>query len=776
MGRVLSKYPPLERFTDESGKHHGWQVAPDNEWSQLEADIYKTILTLSAKYRIPCSLPFLPGAIGYLDMYSQKRSLTARLDTAREWFFVFFGALSYLVAMLKLGPDHSGVSSEEWLPVLHSAGISPTFVDGIHDSLVYEVDQHRARRCGVVLDLLNLSKDQPDPNWFITMGVPVWYRWGCAEDGCTSLKKWSPPQLLLDRNPPTTPAHPSAAEVPSCIPASPSSPATQESVCSVDPQPPNHPTGLEWPAQTSPTSPSPPPIDDDSEEFLPPPHPSKGSTEAPVAVKKDPEWVEFFAARERAHEKLLKTETPKAQLVRENRTREPATASAKVFEWFESDKEGVLWERIPVLAKARLDTLHSYGDGQKRYDPFFNEWDCCAEWGDDNYEDWSDDGYIHAPPIPVGTTALLCTNKKPDSVPVSQSEGDLPTDVFLNSGEAPHDALLNAADETLKSFLGFVYPTPGFEPPADVPSEQEKVFYLRVLGLDSSNWPIDQGYFSSSHFFAAQAFTKSLYARRMPFPGTWDLREDCTHPVALTPRARNVGLVVLRESDKVDPHDSIKRYYVFTETTKHSWRLAVTSASAVFMVCRRPATEDITDIALLLSSHGIPFRAFFPTSTIIKGPQSGHSISHQIPKRPFGHKFTREDYDAYIHMRTLLLGQSHMQAAIKRGGIVWRLAVGTLGTSQAALPPSFWGSTHRLELDGVEYVDSVLTTMEMDLICGAYECVSGTISWLAFSSTSDLTVHFRGRKAASPQILVAFGSILREGRVRRELWSMDPTP
>ncbi|TEB28122.1 hypothetical protein FA13DRAFT_1633427 [Coprinellus micaceus] len=673
MGRVLSKYPPIEHFADESGKHHGWAIPPENEWAKLETELYKTIRTLSAKYNIPCPLPFLPHAIGYQGMYAHKRSLMTRLDTAREWFFVFFGALSYLIAMLRLTPNHSGVGSEEWLPAILSAGVSPTFVDGIHNSLVHELNQDQVRRSGVIIDLLKPLKGQPDPNWFITMGVPVWYRWGSGEESQSLLKKWRPPEVLPSQQSSTAP----------------------------------------------PSSSSKAPV---------------RSTDATTTAKKDPEWVEFFAARERAHQKVLKTESSQARQVRENRTREPATASAKVFEWFESEKDGVLWERVPVLAKARLDTLDGYGDGQKRYDPFFNEWDCCSEWGDDNYEDWSDDGYIHAPPIPASTATLVCTNKQRPSVPVSQIKGDLPTDIFLDLEAAPRDDLLHESDEALKNFLGFTHPVLGLESPASSPSEREKIFYLRIIGLDLNKWPIDHAYFSSGHFSAAQAFIKSLSSRQIPSPGTWDLREDCVRPVALTPRARNMGLVTLQEADKVDPHDSVKKYYIFTETTKHSWRLAVTSASAVFMICRRPAREDITDIGLLLSSHGIPFRAFFPESVVMKGPENAHIVSHSIPKRPFGHKFTGEDYDAYVHMRTLLLGQSHMQAAIKRGGIIWRLAVGTLGTSRASLPPSFWGATHRFELDGVQYVDSALTTMEMDLICGAYECVSADSKQRALKS------------------------------------------
>ena len=367
MGRVLSKYPPIEHFEDESGKHHGWSIPPENEWAKLEMELHTTIRTLSTKYSIPCSLPFLPNAIGYQGMFSDKRSLTTRLDTAREWFFVFFGALSYLVARLRLNPtNHSGVGCEEWLPMLLSAGLSPTFVDGIQESLVPQLDQDRVRRTGVIIDLVKPLKGQPDPNWFITMGVPVWYRWGSDEESRSTLEKWRPPKNLSN----SPAALSSTSKEPAHSQPSASTPAQplEESAPS---GPPKTSDGFEWPTQMSPTSPSPVPEDDDDEPASATPLP-KGSTGATAAKKKDPEWVEFFAARERAHQRILKNENARARQVRENRTREPATSSAKVFEWYESEKEGVIWERVPVLAKARLDTLDGYGDGQKRYNPFFN--------------------------------------------------------------------------------------------------------------------------------------------------------------------------------------------------------------------------------------------------------------------------------------------------------------------------------------------------------------------------------------------------------------------
>ncbi|KAJ3502629.1 hypothetical protein NMY22_g18523 [Coprinellus aureogranulatus] len=252
----------------------------------------------------------------------------------------------------------------------------------------------------------------------------------------------------------------------------------------------------------------------------------------------------------------------------------------------------------------------------------------------------------------------------------------------------------------------------------------KKAFFLRIVGVDpaSHNHPD----FSTGECLAAHQFIKALCERQNPRSGSWDLLDDCVRPVRLTKRFQSIRVIRLVGKDKVDPHDRVDCYYVFDDSesdTAEPFRVGVVSAASAALVCRLSSSHCSSDITAFLSSYGVPFRVFYPSRSILK-PPSFQKIPLEIPTRPFHHKFTKKDYDSYLQMRTLLLGQSHMQAALKRGGIVWRLAVGTLGTSKVAFPPSLWASSHGFDLSGVSYVDDALTTTELDLICGAYECVS----------------------------------------------------
>jgi hypothetical protein len=108
-------------------------------------------------------------------------------------------------------------------------------------------------------------------------------------------------------------------------------------------------------------------------------------------------------------------------------------------------------------------------------------------------------------------------------------------------------------------------------------------------------------------------------------------------------------------------------------------------------------------------------------------------VQHSIPIRRFNHRFTREDYDTYLNLRIFLLSMPHMQAALRRGGIVWRLAIGMLGLSDVVRAPTQWGEVFRVDESlGSCFIEDTLSTIELDLICGAYECISGNHNMTLF--------------------------------------------
>jgi hypothetical protein len=172
-----------------------------------------------------------------------------------------------------------------------------------------------------------------------------------------------------------------------------------------------------------------------------------------------------------------------------------------------------------------------------------------------------------------------------------------------------------------------------------------------------------------------------------------------------------------------------------------TWKLALLHPTDALLVCRLPAGFAEMDLAYFLCQRGIPFRTLQPPPSIpriLKRPP----LVHHLPVRSHTHKFTKADYESYVTMRALLLTEPHMQAAIKRGGLLWRLTCGTLGLSEALSGPRGTGSITIVDtFPGIQALeDDGLTRDELDLLCGAYECVSSAFKF--FSILPDSWTHF----------------------------------
>ncbi|KJA14962.1 hypothetical protein HYPSUDRAFT_121599, partial [Hypholoma sublateritium FD-334 SS-4] len=93
-------------------------------------------------------------------------------------------------------------------------------------------------------------------------------------------------------------------------------------------------------------------------------------------------WHSFLSSRKPLQQRIEQTETSVDKQKRLARERQPPTKSAKVFHWIKViSGDGYVREQVPK--KWREDTLGDYSSKQARYDPFFNEWDCCSELGSD---------------------------------------------------------------------------------------------------------------------------------------------------------------------------------------------------------------------------------------------------------------------------------------------------------------------------------------------------------------------------------------------------------
>ncbi|KAF9447698.1 hypothetical protein P691DRAFT_760522 [Macrolepiota fuliginosa MF-IS2] len=105
---------------------------------------------------------------------------------------------------------------------------------------------------------------------------------------------------------------------------------------------------------------------------------------------------------------------------------------------------------MQVWKDKQKDTLLEYSNAQKQYDSYYNEWDCCLEWGQDR-EDMPMDDSLNTPsppptaPSPVVLSALAVPDSVTSStilVPSSAAPLNMPTVV---GGEAESGLILAPA-------------------------------------------------------------------------------------------------------------------------------------------------------------------------------------------------------------------------------------------------------------------------------------------------------------------------------------------
>ncbi|KAF9440782.1 hypothetical protein P691DRAFT_767256 [Macrolepiota fuliginosa MF-IS2] len=102
---------------------------------------------------------------------------------------------------------------------------------------------------------------------------------------------------------------------------------------------------------------------------------------------------------------------------RQNKERNPLTTTAHVYVWDWDFDNPTKFTQTQVQKDKQKDTLLEYSDVQKWYDSYYNEWDCCLEWGQDR-EDIPMDNSLNtpSPPPTAPSPIVLLALAMPDSV------------------------------------------------------------------------------------------------------------------------------------------------------------------------------------------------------------------------------------------------------------------------------------------------------------------------------------------------------------------------
>ncbi|EAU83328.2 hypothetical protein CC1G_10769 [Coprinopsis cinerea okayama7 len=730
-----------------------------HSWSRLEAELFGAVTKLKSKFTAPLVLPFLPWAHGYQKSFRNWRSYDRAVALSRDWFSVWWGALSFLIAYGESKRDAFTLSSHvpEWHTELESE-VEVAWIDGVFRSSLSDFS-YNADRIGCIVDIVNPPRDQPTVAWLVNHGIPVWYRWGPAEMTSADRSLAPPPELLTGR-----PEQPLSPGVQTSTASSPT--ARLHEITSHD----ERPTGkLERPL----------PLGNQTSISSPP------TTTRYESSKPEPAWVAHFKRHEHLHARIMEKETATQRQSREDRAANPPVSNVRVYEWYPSERDPNVYERVAAGVKNSRDTLALYSARQKVFDAFCREWDCCEyfgkgdeeidldEWGPEDldlplpeslrqritkaysaYVDDEDEEEVGAvteelplsPSLAVGQgggnpsrSVFEPLNLAEQSMAINTTLVEDEEGMFTVSTSWMAACLEDEVNKTLGLHYGFVPPLPSVSIAADDGPRVRRDFY-RLLGLcDDEEQP--EEYFASTHYRSALQFIHSHSNRQTPHPGSWDLKDDVIHPLKHRSRLRCLRIVSIPHWTNVDIvdeglSDCVPRYYYFEppETSK-VWRLAVLSGVDALFVCRLAEEFNEDDVVFALAQKGIPFRLFFPRHHI-PAPLYRTPSYNPLPVRSLGHKFTKADYESYINTRTLVLAQPHMSAALRRGGIIWRLAVATLGLGDVQKPPMGCGATVSIQFpNGMgEYVDDSLTARELDLICGAYLCIDERTGHTAMKS------------------------------------------
>jgi len=263
------------------------------------------------------------------------------IQISRTWFTVWGALLSYSIACAETrqsqSQTHHSFKQHSWMQFLASNRKTIDFRPWIDQLGASAVTSFRnIERVGTFVNINEVVRDPaiPDISWFCDYNVPVWYHWNQKHAESPALVHLGPLLYQFDEL------------VSSDIPRSPSPPLLQ---------------------------PSSPPTFNNAMDIGPSVNVGGDTTEMEA----------FFQQRKERNKRICQRETLTERQKRENRERQPPTASSVVILWSHTCTGEYKSSKI-MGKQQRLEHLDSYSENQKCYDAFHNEWHICHLWAGDN--------------------------------------------------------------------------------------------------------------------------------------------------------------------------------------------------------------------------------------------------------------------------------------------------------------------------------------------------------------------------------------------------------
>ena len=715
----LNEFPVIERHSTGYYRLHD-DVA--QRWLRLENKMVWATAYIKKRYPAICLRPPPLQVFGYTRLHRTARIAHAQAHAARDWCVMWMGLLCYHIASSPTpDPSESQDGIPAWIKVLEEEGYHQSWFSGILASCVASFSSHTPR-VGVFLNPFEppakYGLPPPRVDWLCKFHVPVWYPWNsesvAAAQRSIFLAPLTPPVHLLQ-------------EASTILTSAPSYAAPIDSASAT-------------PAQHI--------------------HVTEATAVAPSTERP---WESFFALRDLRNKDIERIESAQDRQKRIQRALQPPTKNTAVCKW-EWNGTFTLRERIKVSKKFNSAILDDY-EGQRIYDPFTNEWDVCSEFGDEpndepngerNDQYPSPDKYPNEHPDDNHPpTSQMHQDKELEAGQIHPGEeleagqiSDEEAERYLrthplNRTTSPPPKEFYVTDKydatrtdpsivlTLNRHYGFIPPLVELDAGHD--DIKDCVQFRKCIGLREKSIVsrditlVDRAMFR---------FVTSLAAGRRPGVDEWDLHDEnrnfLTHYAPL-PFSRVIA-------------NNQSHIFVLSSPSSPScnWVLGIPRASNVLFAFREISNgvPDIYTAARSLLFNGIPFRTLRPLGRAA-GVNHWPLVDFPIPIRFPNYEFTTHDYAVYLRDRESLLSQPKGRAALLRGGIVWRLALETLGMDalegQVALEgPSSDVTNYRFGISfssgdlesGIRYWDDELTDNELIVLCGGYRFYTGMFCYV----------------------------------------------
>ncbi|TFK62462.1 hypothetical protein BDN72DRAFT_964524 [Pluteus cervinus] len=516
-------------LADDTGRHSLDRFLV-YQWQRLEHFLYWSTSVMMKRISAPAIRPYAPSAYLYDDTFAHHRTARRQTGRARDWFTLWGALFSYLACV---GEEQASCTANfTFTRVPHWCEFLPA--EGLDCELVRAIQFHQicqvnkaVERAGVFLSLLEPQPNQPPVEWFLERHIPVWYLWTKRESDA-------------------------ALQDPKLARYAPQGVSTEIS---------------------QPVSPS----------------PSTDSTD--IGKPKASPWVQFFEERQIHEERWLLIETPAEREQRLERTHNPLTCNAPVFEWRQNHITAE-FERCPVISSERTMILSHYSDDQKAYNSIYNEWDC---WPISSEDQHSEDEDIQR---------LTCPSPNDDD-DIEYNPRLYDRDIAAPPTPPPSHTVVSEVNMPQYETAGILSTFYGFQPTSQGTGAipwSKNTFY-RIIGLRT---PEGHDFYESDDILAAYEFILDIAHQRRPAAASSDLVQGSQSSLA----------------KRVRPYRLIGGLYVldFGSQTTREWKLAVTRASDLLVVFRQDPSLNDYEMARKLVGLGIRIKTLLPRPYIPRPP------------------------------------------------------------------------------------------------------------------------------------------------------------